>query len=106
MLRHYSLSSSERCAILGRRGLERIMTEARFAHIKVGDTVIRLLAGTVRMPVTVFEVTDNIIKARVPEIGDDYWQFDIATGCEIDPDLGWGPPPQWTGSFLLPQGAA
>jgi hypothetical protein len=76
--------------------------EARFAHIKVGDTVIRLLAGTVPMLIKVFEITNGIIKCRVPEIGEDYWQFDVVTGAEIDPDLNWGPPPMFTGSFLVP----
>lgn len=74
---------------------------ARFAHLKVGDTVIRKLGGVVSMPITVFEVTNGIIKCRVQEIGDDYWQFDVVTGAEIDPDLNWGPPPMLTGSFLV-----
>lgn len=76
-------------------------TVARFAHVKVGDIVIRLLAGCIPRPITVFEVTDGVIKARVPEIGNDYWQFDVMTGAEIDPDLGWGPPPLFTGSYLV-----
>jgi len=28
------------------------------------------------------------------------WEFDKATGAEIDEDCGWGPPPKHTGSFL------
>lgn len=66
---------------------------ARFAHLKVGDTVTRMLAGIVPMPLTVSEIADGIVQCG-------HWQFDIVTGAEIDPDLGWGPPPMMTGSFL------
>lgn len=85
---------------LGNR-LVAVGTIARFAHLKVGDTVIRLLAGVVPMPITVFEITNGVVKCRIPEIGDDYWQFDLQTGDEIDAELGWGPPPLRTGSCLV-----
>lgn len=48
-----------------------------------------MLAGVIPMELTVFEVSEGVIKARIREIGDDYWQFDVNTGAEIDPDLGW-----------------
>ena len=66
-----------------------------FENLKVGDVVTRMLAGTVPMRLPVSEITDQIITC-----GD--WQFDRATGAEIDKDLGWGPPPLRTGSVLDP----
>lgn len=30
------------------------------------------------------------------------WQFDKATEAEIDEELGWGPPPLMTGSYIDP----
>ena len=62
---------------------------------KVGDTVLRLLAGQVPMKLKVTEVTDTLI------VTGGGWTFDKATGAEIDEDLGWGPPPKMTGSFLV-----
>lgn len=62
--------------------------------IKVGDTVTRFLGGA-EMTLNVTEVTDDRIKCGG-------WEFDKATGAEIDEDLGWGPPPKYayTGSFI------
>ena len=65
-------------------------------QIKNGDYVTRMLAGTAPMELKVTEVTEDLI---VCEGG---WKFDRKTGAEIDEDLDWGPPPQHTGSFLLP----
>jgi hypothetical protein len=70
-----------------------------FTHLKAGDKVTRMLAGIIPMELTVFASEGGVIKARVPEIGDDYWQFDAETGAEIDQDLGWGP--LYTGSYLV-----
>ena len=61
--------------------------------LKVGDKVFRMLAGVVEHPLRVTEVTED-------EIICDAWKFCIRTGAEIDEDLGWGPPPRMTGSFL------
>lgn len=62
--------------------------------MKIGDKVIRMLAGTVPMNLTVTGITDATIFC-----GD--WEFDRVTGAEIDEFLGWGPPPLQTGSYLL-----
>ena len=48
---------------------------------KVGDTVVRMLAGIVRMELKVTEVTDEKIICG-------WWEFDKATGVEIDEDIG------------------
>jgi hypothetical protein len=61
--------------------------------IKVGDTVTRMLAGTIPCQLTVTEITDDRIICGG-------WEFDKRTGAEIDDDLGWGPPPKITGSFI------
>jgi hypothetical protein len=64
-------------------------------EIKVGQTVTRWLAGTIPMELRVTSVTDDRIVCGG-------WEFDRATGAEIDEDLGWGPPPKFamTGSFI------
>ena len=65
-----------------------------FNDIKVGDVVTRMLAGTIPLELLVTEVTDTKI------ICGGGWEFDKATGAEIDDLLNWGPPPLMTGSFL------
>jgi hypothetical protein len=67
-----------------------------FNDIKVGDVVTRMLAGTIPLELLVTEVTDTKI------ICGGGWEFDKATGAEIDDLLNWGPPPLMTGSFLKP----
>jgi hypothetical protein len=61
--------------------------------LKVGQPVVRMLAGVVPMPLKVTAVTDKRIICGA-------WEFDRATGAEIDEELGWGPPPLATGSFI------
>lgn len=61
--------------------------------IKIGDTVTRMLAGKVAMPLKVTALGDKVVTCGA-------WTFDRATGAEIDEDLNWGPPPMMTGSFL------
>ncbi len=62
-------------------------------EIKPGDTVTRWLAGTIPMDLRVQSVTDDIIDCG--------WTFDRKTGAEVDEDLGWGPPPKMTGSYIV-----
>jgi hypothetical protein len=61
--------------------------------MNVGDMVTRLLAGSVEMELRVTALTEDRIICGG-------WEFDRATGAEIDEDLGWGPPPKMTGSFI------
>ncbi len=61
--------------------------------LQVGDSVTRWLAGTIPMPLKVTAVSDTVIECHD-------WTFDRATGAEIDEDLGWGPPPRMTGSYI------
>lgn len=65
------------------------------AEIKVGQFVTRMIAGTIPMELRVTEITEDRIYCGG-------WEFDRATGAEIDDDLGWGPPPKYphTGSFI------
>lgn len=51
-------------------------------HIKPGDTVTRMLAGQIAMPLKVTKVDETCIYC-----GD--WKFDRETGMEIDDMLGW-----------------
>lgn len=66
-----------------------------FEDVKAGDTVIRMLAGTIPMKLIVSKVDDDLIYC-----GDHGWTFDRKTGAEVDDDLGWGPAYGITGSFL------
>lgn len=61
---------------------------------EVGDVVTRILAG-IPMKLRVSEVTPELISCGP-------WTFDPLTGAEIDEELGWGPPPLATGSYLIP----
>jgi hypothetical protein len=53
------------------------------SEVKVGDTVIRWLAGTLPMKLIVSAVTDNLIICGP-------WTFDRQAGFEIDEQIGWG----------------
>lgn len=62
-------------------------------NVKLGDTVVRMLAGAIPMKLVVSEVTEDIITC-----GD--YTFDRKTGAEIDDELGWGPKYGYTGSYV------
>lgn len=64
-----------------------------FEDIKAGDTVTRMLAGEIPMQLNVQSITDDLIDCG--------WTFDRKTGIEVDDDLGWGPPPKHSGSYLV-----
>jgi len=70
-------------------------------ELKVGDTVTRMLAGTIPMELRVTEITETEILCGPRGVG---YMFDKATGAEIDEELGWGPPPKMTGSFIARSG--
>ena len=61
--------------------------------LKVGDKVTRVFMGGLTMPLTVTDISCGIVRCSP-------WDFDLATGVEIDEDLQWGP--QWgrSGSYL------
>jgi len=65
--------------------------------MKVGDEVTRMLSGYIPMQLKVTEITETEILCGPRDVG---WRFDRKTGAEIDEDLGWGPPPKITGSFI------
>lgn len=64
-----------------------------FTGVKVGDVVVRNLAGVI-MKLLVTAVDDDRIWCRD-------WSFDRVTGIEIDDDLHWGPSWGITGSYLI-----
>ncbi len=80
-------------------------TTGQFLHVKVGDTVTRMMGaedlGGVPMQLTVTEVTDDLIIAN--PFGDDQegWTFDRSTGIEIDHALKWGPQYGAVGTYLV-----
>lgn len=62
--------------------------------VEIGQKVTRMLAGKIPMELKVTDVTESLIVCGP-------WTFDLVTGAEVDEDLGWGPPPLVTGSFLI-----
>jgi len=60
--------------------------------MKIGDVVTRML-GDHPMKLKITDITDTNIVCGA-------WEFDKATGAEVDTFLNWGPPPLITGSFL------
>ena len=60
--------------------------------LKVGDGVIRLLAGVIPMTLTVTKVTDEKVICGP-------WEFNRNNGAEIDLELGWDGVNS-TGSYL------
>lgn len=65
-----------------------------FMHVKVGDTVTRVLFGIVKREWKVTSVTDKLI---VIGMG---WSFDRETGWEEDEELHWGVKYGVSGSYL------
>ena len=66
-------------------------------EVKPGDKIVRMLAGTIPMELIVTEVTETEILCGARDEG---YLFDRKTGAEIDEEIGWGPPPKITGSYL------
>lgn len=77
-------------------------------HITQGDTVIRLIAGELEMPMRVLEVENDLIYCTPLDLDMEdaierglIWTFDRTTGLEVDSGLEWGPRWQRTGSELV-----
>lgn len=75
---------------------------ADFTHVKVGDTVTRMLSGTIPMQLRVTKVDDDLIHCGSEDFAVQGWTFDRQTGAEVDEDLKWGPKYGYTGSYLVP----
>jgi hypothetical protein len=77
-----------------------------FKHLKVGDTVLRSLAG-IPMKMVVSEIKEHTLVCQaLQEDGSVFkgdWEFDRETGAEEDHDLGWGVKFGVTGSYLTDQ---
>ena len=70
-------------------------------HVKVGDIVLRMLAGEVPMKLRVTKVDELLIHCAALDAPVDGWTFDRATGVEEDEDLRWGVRFGRTGSYLV-----
>lgn len=68
---------------------------ADFSHLKIGDTVTRMLAGKLPQKMVVAEVNESLITCGGG------WTFDRATGVEEDEYLQWGVKFGRTGSYLV-----
>lgn len=67
---------------------------SKFDQLKPGDRVVRMLAGTIPMPLTVTSIENGVITCGA-------YTFNAENGGEIDEDLGWNPPHTPTGSILV-----
>jgi hypothetical protein len=65
-----------------------------WSKLKAGDMVIRMLAGTIPVPVKVEKVEHGVIYMHGG------WTFLVSTGAEVDGELGWDGITR-TGSYLL-----
>ena len=75
----------------------RIVVAKKLSELEPGDKLHRWLAGcSTPMPLTVKIITVN----RIVCFGG--WEFDRATGAEVDEELGWGPGGV-TGSYIEPK---
>lgn len=75
----------------------------KFANIKKGDTVTRLLAGVVQMKLIVGKVDDTLIYCGSADgvvSLEEGWKFRRDTGAEVDEDLNWDGITK-TGSYLI-----
>lgn len=63
------------------------------SRFKEGQKVIRLLAGTIPVPMTITRVHEGLVHCGP-------WQFDDETGIEEDPELGFGVEFGLTGSYI------
>jgi hypothetical protein len=70
-----------------------------FRDVGVGDSVTRLLGGSIPMVLVVTRVDERFIYC-----GEGGWKFDRASGFEVDEEIGWGPQFGLTGSFLVREG--
>jgi len=66
--------------------------------LKIGDTVVRILAGSCVMALQVTDLTEDIIHC-----GD--WTFCRKTLMEVDEVLEWGPQWGFSGSYLMAEAA-
>lgn len=75
--------------------ITRHMVKPGLAELKPGDKVVRRVGeGTVMM--------DGLVVSAITEdkIICSFWEFCRRTGAEIDEELGWGPPPKATGTYI------
>jgi hypothetical protein len=63
------------------------------SRFQEGQKVMRLLAGTIEMPMTITKVHEGLAHCGP-------WTFDDETGVEEDPDLGFGVAQGLTGSYI------
>jgi hypothetical protein len=69
-----------------------------FRDINAGDTVTRLLGGSIPMLLVVTRVDERFIYCGDEGVG---YKFDRESGFEVDEEIGWGPQFGLTGSFLV-----
>lgn len=76
----------------------------KLEDVKVGDKLVRMLAGTIPVDVVVTIVREDVIYCGsadgfVSGTEEDGWKFNRSNGAEIDEDLGWDGITS-TGSFI------
>jgi hypothetical protein len=76
------------------------METKELKDVVVGDVVVRNLGG-VLMELKVTDLTDELIICGGTKDEHVGWRFGKKTGAEVDEDLGWGPPPKYTGSYII-----
>ena len=75
------------------------MKAVKLNEVHVGDTLTRMLGGTVPMQLKVTRENEKFVFCAAPD-GADEWAFERETGVEYDPELRWGSQFGATGSFI------
>ena len=75
------------------------MKAVKLNDVHVGDTLTRMLGGTVPMQLRVTRESEKFVYCATPD-GTDEWTFERDSGVEYDPGLRWGTEFGATGSFI------
>ena len=73
---------------------------ADVSHLKKGDRVVRVMAGIPMHLYVIEPQVPGMISLGLYPTADWGWDFDLATGVEVDAELNWGPPPLQSGSYI------
>ena len=75
------------------------MKAVKLNDVHVGDTLTRMLGGTIPMQLKVTRESEKFVYCATPD-GADEWTFERDSGVEYDPELRWGSQFGATGSFV------
>ncbi|MEJ8816041.1 hypothetical protein WKW77_33635 [Variovorax ureilyticus] len=78
---------------------KRIVKAVELTEVQVGDTLTRMLGGTIPMQLKVTRANERFVYCATP--GGDEWTFERDSGVEYDSGLRWGSEFGISGSFIV-----